>query len=205
VPRIKHVNFLEALKESSQQRRPTSFEEAFRANADQKAPASFVDALKSSGAKQPTTESQISITDNAEYEQKLEEEKKAREQERMLAKQQEEELFLRMKARQEEVKKEIEVIRDAILKIAKSLGAVGHEFEKAAFQAPANPGRYHVSFFAKLKETLELIKKRLDDSASWMHTMNNRAKKMPYFWTQVQKSGTKYQFSSERYMQMSAG
>lgn len=199
------TNFLEALKEQSQQKRPTSFMEAFQANADRRAPTNFVDALKSSGATQSTSESQISITDNEEYEQKLQEEKEAREQERLLAQQQEETLLARIKARQEEVKKEIEVIRDAILKIAKSLGAVGHEFEKAAFQAPANPGKYHISFFEKLREALELVKKRLDDSTSWMHATNQRAKKMPYFWAQVQKSGAKYQFSSERYMQMGAG
>ena len=199
------TNFLEALKESSHQPRPMNFEEAFKANSDRKAPTSFVDALKSSGARESTSESQISITDNAEYEQKLQEEREAREQERLVAQQQEETLLARMKARQEEVKKEIEGIRDAILKIAKSLGAVGHEFEKAAFQAPASPGKYHVSFFEKLREALEIVKKRLDDSASWMHTTNQRAKKMPYFWQQVQTSGAKYQFSSERYMQMGAG
>lgn len=198
------TNFLEALKENAQPR-PTSFEEAFKANSDRKAPTSFVDALKSSGATQSTAESQISITDNAEYEQKLQEEKETREQERLLAQQQEETLLARIKERQEDVKKEIEVIRDAILNIAKSLGAVGHEFEKAAFQAPAHPGKYHVSFFTKLREALEIVKKRLDDSASWMHATNQRAKKMPYFWAQVQKSGAKYQFSSERYMQMGAG
>lgn len=199
------TNFLEALKESSHVGQPMSFEEAFKANSDRKAPTSFVDALKSSGAAQSISESQISITDNAEYEEKLQEEKEAREQERLLAKQQEETLLARIKARQEEVKKEIEAIRDAILKIAKSLGVVGHEFEKAAWDAPANPGKYHVSFFTKLKEALEIVKKRLDDSASWMHATNQRAKKMPYFWAQVAKSGTKYQFSSERYMQMGAG
>lgn len=198
-------NFLEALKESAHQQRPTSFAEAFQASADRKAPASFIDALKASGATERTSESQITITDDGKYEQELREEKEQRERERLLAKQQEEELLVRMKARQEEVKKEIEAIRDAILKIAKSLGVVGHEFEKAAWDAPANPGKYHVSFFTKLKEALEIVKKRLDDSASWMHATNQRAKKMPYFWQQVQTSGAKYQFSSERYMQMGAG
>lgn len=201
------TNFAEAFKEQSSRPKPASFAEAMRESASSRGPANFAEAMKASDARrQVSGESQITISDSEEYEVQHQEDEKRREQERLLALQREEQDRARFKARQEEVKKEIEALREAILKLAKSVQNFGLEFEKAAFTAPANPGAYHVSFFEKLKDTLELVKKRLDDSSSWLHTMNQRSKrKTPYFWAQVQKSGSKYMFSSERYMQMSAG
>lgn len=199
----RHVtSFLEAFKDNASQHResnqPTSFFEAFKSNATKQ-----TDRIMSSGDLRPGTP--LSVEQVVSYEEAEKREEQARQQERMFARQREEEEREHLRAKQEAVKKEIEALRDSILKIAKSAGNVSHEIEKAAFETPVAPGTYHLSFFEKLKSTLEMIKRSLDDSASWLHTMNERNKKTPYFWQQVKKSGTKYMLSSERYMQMSAG
>lgn len=205
------ANFAEAFRENSSRPRPSSLAEAMRESAAAHGPTNLAEALQASDRNQRVSgetsgESQIMISDSGEYEQERLADEKKQEQERLAAIQREEADRARFLARQEEVKKEIDALREAILKIAKSIQNFGYEFEKAAFTAPKNPGKYHVTFFDKLKDALELAGKQLDDSASWLHTMNQRSKrKTPYFWAQVQKSGSKYMFSSERYMQMSAG
>lgn len=201
-PQRRVTSFLEAFKENAASRqgirRPGSFAEAFKKSATAKQ-----DVIMSSGDLRPG--SALSVDAAVSYEEAKKREEQARQQERMIARQHEEEERARLENKHDAVKKEIESLRESILKIAKSAGNVSHEIEKAAFETPVAPGTYHLSFFKKLQSTLELVKKSLDDSASWLHTMNERNKKTPFFWAQVKKSGTKYMLSSERYMQMSAG
>lgn len=206
-------------QQSRQTGRVTNFLEAFKDNAG-KRPAetvstgNFLEAFKKSALRRtdvvPTSGDlrpgeTIPVSDAISFEESRRREEEARAQEMLMARRREEEEQARFKHKQEQVVKQIEAIREVVLKIAKRTQNVGLEFEKAAFEAPANPGSYHVTFFEKLKSALEVIKKRLDDSASWLHVHNKRKKNMPFFWQQVQKSGTKYMLSAERYMQMSAG
>ena len=206
-------------QQSRQTGRVTNFLEAFKENAGKKpaenlASGSFLEAFKKSASRRtdvvPTSGDlrpgeAIPVSDAISVEESRRREEQARAQEMLMAQRREEEQRARFRAKQEQVIKQIEAIREAILKIAKKTQNVGMEFEKAAFEAPVNPGTYHVSFFEKLKSALEVIKKRLDDSASWLHVYNKRKKNIPFFWQQVQKSGTKYMLSSERYMQMAPG
>ncbi len=197
------TNFLEAFKENAF-KRPVmeaaaggNFLEAFKKSALRK------DIVPTSGDLRPGEA--IPVSDAISVEESRRREEAARAQEALMARQREEEERARFRAKQEQVIKQIEAIREAVLKIAKKTQNVGMEFEKAAFEAPVNPGSYHVTFFEKLKSALEVVKKRLDESASWLHVYNKRKKNMPFFWQQVQKSGTKYMLSAERYMQMAAG
>ncbi len=197
------TNFLEAFKENAG-KRPTetvsagSFLEAFKNSASRR-----TDVVPTSGDLRPGEA--IPVSDAVSVEESRRREEEARAQEALMARQREEEERARFRAKQEQVVKQIEAIREAVLKIAKRTQNVGLEFEKAAFEAPVNPGSYHVTFFEKLKSALEVVKKRLDESASWLHVYNKRKKNIPFFWQQVQKSGTKYMLSSERYMQMAPG
>jgi hypothetical protein len=206
-------------QQPSASRRVTNFLEAFKENAGKKpaetvATGNFLEAFKKNSLKgtdvvptrgdlQPGET--LPVADVISMEERRRQEEEARTQEALMARQREEEERARFRAKQEQVVKQIEAIREAILKIAKKMHNVGMEFEKAAFEAPVNPGTYHVTFFEKLKLALEVVKKRLDESASWLHVYNKRKKNMPFFWQQVQKSGTKYMLSAERYMQMAAG
>lgn len=197
------TNFLEAFKDNAGKRPAETvsggnFLEAFKKNALRR-----TDVVPASGDLRPGET--IPVSDAISFEESRRREEEARAQEMLMAQRREEEERARFKHKQEQVIKQIESIREVVLKIAKRTQNVGLEFEKAAFEAPVNPGSYHLNFFEKLQSALEVIKKRLDESASWLHVYNKRKKNMPFFWQQVQKSGTKYMLSAERYMQMAAG
>ena len=196
--------------------RATSFLEAFKENADRQPKisnqsADFLEAFKASAANSAATSSELrpgndfSVSEAFRAEESKKQEKDQRFREIMMAKQHEDEDRQRFLNKQKEVEKQIESLRDAILKIAKSTQNFSSEVEKAAFEAPVNPGKYHLGFFETLKRSLELIKKRLDDSASWMQEFNKRKDHVPFFWAQFKKSGTKYMLSSERSAQMAPG
>lgn len=105
----------------------------------------------------------------------------------------------------QQTKMQIQSIQEELKKLAASTQNLAQEMQVAVMQAPVNPGVYHVSFFEKLRQTIIAIKKRIDQSASWLGAMNAKGKKQSYYWSQVGKSGTKYMLSQERYMQTSAG
>ena len=193
---------MEAFKESARERpmaekQPLNFFEAFRDSANRH-PGAVDTSSSELRPGQP-----LSVSEAVTLDEARKREEQARAQERLAAQQREEEEQARLKAKQKEVERQIEQLRESILKIAKSTQSVSSEIEKAAFETPVAPGTYHLSFFEKLRSTLEFVKKRLDDSASWLSTMNQRnQKRQPFFWAQVKKSGTKYMLSSERYVQM---
>ena len=196
--------------------RATSFLEAFKENSDRQPGISnkssgFLEAFKASAANSGAVSSELrpgndfSVSEAFRAEEAKKQENDRRFKEIMMAKQHEDEDRQRFLNKQKEVERQIETLRDAILKIAKSTQNFSSEVEKAAFQAPANPGKYHLGFFETLKNSLELIKKRLDDSAGWMQEFNKRKDRAPFFWAQFKKSGTKYMLSSERSAQMAPG
>lgn len=193
-------HFIPKTQKPVQSLRVTNFLEAFKESAV-KRPAEPVAAAY--GELRPGTDLNVSAA--FEHEEWKKKEEQIRAQERMMAQQKAEEEKARFKFRQEEVKKQIGQLREAILRIAKSTRNVSLEIEKAAFEAPVAPGIYHLNFFEGLKRALELIKKRLDDSATWMQTCNQRNKRMPFYWAQVKKSGTKYMLSQERSLATSVG
>ena len=196
--------------------RATSFLEAFKENSDKQPGISnkssgFLEAFKASAANSGAISSELrpgndfSVSEAFRAEEAKKQENDRRFKEIMMAKQHEDEDRQRFLNKQKEVEKQIESLRDAILKIAKSTQNFSSEVEKAAFEAPVNPGKYHLGFFETLKRSLEIIKKRLDDSASWMQEFNKRKDRVPFFWAQFKKSGTKYMLSSERSVQMAPG
>lgn len=106
----------------------------------------------------------------------------------------------------QQTKLQIQSLQEEIKKLAASTQNLAKEISTSAFQAPVNPGTYHLSFFEKLRQTIRDIRKRIDSSASWLSAANSKGKKKQnFYWSQVSKSGTKYSLSQERYMQTSAG
>lgn len=111
-------------------------------------------------------------------------------------------LFLRS---ENESRAQIKSIQQEIQLMAKSVGELAHEVEVAAFQAPANPGVYHRNFFDRLRSYIKALRLKVQESKHWLATQNARANKRSFYWGQVQKSGTKFMLSSERYMVTSTG
>lgn len=106
---------------------------------------------------------------------------------------------------EQETKLQIAAILEELKKIALSTKNLAQEVETAAAQVPVDPGSYHLTFFEKLRETLILLRKRLDDSATWLAAFSQRSKRRNHYWGQFKKSGSKFLLSQERYMSTQAG
>jgi len=106
---------------------------------------------------------------------------------------------------EEKVRLQIAAILEELKKLAAATKNLAKETKVANEQVPASPGEYHISFFEKLRQTLILIRKRVEDSASWLAAFNQRAKKRNFYWAQVRKAGTKFMLSHERYMATQVG
>jgi len=107
--------------------------------------------------------------------------------------------------KEEETRLQIAVILEELKKLASATKNLAKEVDVAAKQVPAEPGVYHLSFFEKLRQTLILLRKKVEDSATWLAAFNQRAKRRNYYWAQVRKSGTKFMLSQERYMATQVG
>jgi hypothetical protein len=140
--------------------------------------------------KKLTNEERIEIPPASFYQDFLD----IRRQERIIWRQEEEKVRLQIAAILEELKK-----------LASATQNLAKETKVASEQAPVNPGEYHISFFEKLRQTLILIRKRVESSATWLAAFNQRVKRRNYYWAQVRKSGTKFMLSQERYIQTQVG
>lgn len=115
-------------------------------------------------------------------------------QERLLFKQSEQNTQLQIRG-----------ILEELQKLVASTTTLAEEVEVAVQQAPVDPGIYHLSFFEKLRQTIILFKRQIEDSSTWLAAFNQKAKRHNYYWGQVRKSETKFMLSQERYMSTQAG
>ena len=106
---------------------------------------------------------------------------------------------------QQQIKLQIKTLQEKIKQLAKEQAGLMAEAEKAAFQAVANPGTYHLNFFERLINLLELARKKISESKTWLQLSNQRSKRRSHYWGQVKKSGTKFMLSQERYMATQSG
>jgi len=104
----------------------------------------------------------------------------------------------------EQIKKEIDSVRQELAALVITMGKVEKQIETAAIEEVVDPGVYHLNFFRKLSSWLRIMRKNLEDASLWMELSAGRGKRS-YYWNQVGKSGTKYSMSSERTIATSIG
>lgn len=97
----------------------------------------------------------------------------------------------------EQLRQEINQVRQELAQLVKSMGKVEQEIEAAVMQEIVNPGLYHKNFFANLKSWLYQMRKSMEDASLWLSTATSR-KQQGYFWQQTKKSGTMFSQSQER-------
>jgi len=127
----------------------------------------------------------------------------ARERQRYGKRIQEERLVFHRK--HEEAKLQIKAVQEELKKLADTSQELSVEIKKATFTATVEPGTYHENFFDRIRRLIQLARKRISESKSWLETFNQRAKKRSHYWGQVKKSGTKFMLSQERYMSTQVG
>ena len=105
----------------------------------------------------------------------------------------------------QELKMQLSVVTSEVQKLAQTTQGLSKEVQIAAFQAPVEPGTYHVIFFEKLVEFIRDFRKKIENASVWLSSYNNKAKKRANsFWGQVGTSGAKRLLSSEDYSQRAA-
>lgn len=104
----------------------------------------------------------------------------------------------------EKLRKEVEGVRSELAALVATMGKVEQQVEQAMMDNIVDGGLYHLNYFQKLKTWIVFMRKSLEDSSAWLQMSAGRKSK-GYFWTQADKSGTKYSMSSERNVQMGAG
>lgn len=107
--------------------------------------------------------------------------------------------------RKEEAKMRIRVIQDELKALAKDLAGFDDQLQKVVEEEIVNPGTYHVNFFEKIRKLVILMRQRVQESENWLIALTERSQKQQGYWGQVQKSGTKFMLSQERYMATQAG
>lgn len=101
--------------------------------------------------------------------------------------------------KEKEVTRQIEAILAELAKLAKTVNeTLTSEIKNVVSTPVVTPGVYHLNFFEKIKQTLILLRKKVEHAATWAAEGNRRSKKMGYYRAQVQKSGTKFMLSQER-------
>lgn len=108
-------------------------------------------------------------------------------------------------AKEQETKAKVESLVVEVRKMSVAVKALEDQVQTAAFITPENPGVYHETFFEKLISFIKAMTKNVNSASNWLSTSTSKAKKNPYYWQQVKKSGTKFMLSSERYMSTQAG
>lgn len=105
----------------------------------------------------------------------------------------------------ERTKQEIAALQAELKKLARELGKMGVDVQKAVDQEIVNPGTYHVSYFQKLRTFIIQLRQRVSESKNWLAISSQRKKQRNHYWGNVKKSGTKYMLSQERTMATQAG
>ena len=149
----------------------------------------------------------LSSESTADFNQHLEAvEQKAEQKTRQFFEQKRTEEKTIWSAGQQEVQFQIKSIQAELQKIAQELPNLDQGIKNIAQEAIVNPGVYHLNFLKRLQSLIALIRKKVQESKSWLSEWKNYCKKKRgYYGLQAQKSGTKFTLSSERYMATQAG
>ena len=105
-----------------------------------------------------------------------------------------------------ELKDQIKQIMLEIRKLASSTKELQVEFGQITVEeAPANPGKYYVSFFEWLLIVLRQSRQKVEDSKAWLDTVHTKGKKKSGYWDNAKKQGTTFTQANERNVATSTG
>jgi len=107
--------------------------------------------------------------------------------------------------REQQTQNQVKAIQQELKSLANSVKNLDKEVDKTVEQIPAHPGVYHLNFLEKLKQAVVLLKQRVEEASSWLELFNRKQAKKRGYWPQVQKQGTQFSQSGERYVATSVG
>jgi len=96
-----------------------------------------------------------------------------------------------------EIQRQVSVLQDEIIKLAKVTGEIAKEAQVTAMQETPSAGKYHKNFFENLIKLIKDLRSQLQESSFWLASWNSKSKKKNY-WSQVKKSGTSFMLHHDR-------
>ena len=139
---------------------------------------------------------------------KEQQEKEMRKRERLLLRHREINQVNVYDHRQVETERKIDQILKELEALAKDLANVNREAREvqiAVMQGAVEPGDYHLTFFEKLLNVIIMLRKRVNESATWLSSWSTRKNKKQGYWAQFHSSGTQWSMSQERVIATSVG
>ena len=123
---------------------------------------------------------------------------------------QEEKVIYHTKTREREQQTQLlfTEIRKELAELKEANSSLKKEAEKAVATLPPKTGEYHFSFLNHLRRVIAKLRKRVEDTSSWILAWNERQAKRGHFWATFlnrKKGGVQFLLSSEHYMARSAG
>ncbi|OGJ22606.1 MAG: hypothetical protein A2804_03480 [Candidatus Pacebacteria bacterium RIFCSPHIGHO2_01_FULL_46_10] len=107
-----------------------------------------------------------------------------------------------------ETKQKIEQLLEQLKALTKDLSQAdrsAREAQIAVMQGAVNPGEYHATFFEKLIKVVMLLRKKVQESTSWIEQFNSRKSAQKGYWGQFYTNGTQWSMSQERSLATSVG
>lgn len=115
--------------------------------------------------------------------------------------------FVLFTAQEANLAHEVEAVRSELKRTVeelKELNTAVVEVEKAVALTPVKIGKYHLSFFGKLRAILKLFRQQVSESRVWLEASFAKKRKKQY-WSMFKKHGTTFGLSSERAIASQAG
>lgn len=108
-----------------------------------------------------------------------------------------------LKKQQEQ--KQIQALQEKLKALASSIKNLKKEVQVAVETTPVETNTYQENFLDHLANMIEILKRQVESSSTWLHVFNQRSQKRSYYWTQASKSGAKFMLSQERQIANSIG
>lgn len=106
--------------------------------------------------------------------------------------------------RSNELRIQLQAVMREVTSVAEQMNELASEVKIAAFQAPIEPGIYHVVFYTNFLNFLKNFRKKIESASVWLNAANGRAAKKNWL-NNYKKHGAKYLLSGEHYISRSAG
>lgn len=105
----------------------------------------------------------------------------------------------------QETKLQVKSLQNEIQQLVKASGQLSKEVEIAAFQLPAESGKYHILFFERLRNLIKSLRNQVQESSQWLAEFNKKSKRKNSYWNQAKKKGTSFTLSVDRNVSTQTG
>ncbi len=109
-------------------------------------------------------------------------------------------------SRQErETNLQVQALQQEIQGLVRASAELSQEVEVAAFNLPPQAGKYHISFFERLRVLIKNLKSKIQESSYWLTEWNKKAQKRNFYWKQAKKQESSFLLHHDRQVSTQTG